>query len=196
MVKYDKNFSTVCNDLVEFSETTETLAFTKRNALLGYQKSTDTNFIFCPDGSPLDYKKEGIDADGKGDFFVRVEALLPGMFIEIPDVGRVKILTVQLGKLFTNRLPGHGINSIQLTEELLNENERDMNIWVVTIDKNLSIVQQYSCVLSPSKKLNPPWLCSRTFAATRTTSTHGPLSGVLVSLTPRHHLSSAWRSER
>jgi hypothetical protein len=137
MVKYDKNFSTVCNDLVEFSETTETLAFTKRNALLGYQKSTDTNFIFCPDGSPLDYKKEGIDADGKGDFFVRVEALLPGMFIEIPDVGRVKILTVQLGKLFTNRLPGHGVNSIQLTEELLNENERDMNIWVVTIDKNL-----------------------------------------------------------
>lgn len=137
MVKYDKNFSTVCNDLVEFSETTETLAFTKRNALLGYQKSTDTNFIFCPDGSPLDYKKEGIDADGKGDFFVRVEALLPGMFIEIPDVGRVKVLTVQLGKLFTNRLPGHGINSIQLTDELLNENERDMNVWVVTIDKNL-----------------------------------------------------------
>ena len=137
MVKYDKNFSTVCNDLVEFSETTETLAFTKRNALLGYKKSTDTNFIFCADGSPLDYKKEGIDADGKGDFYVRVEALLPGMFIEIPDVGRVKILTVQLGKLFTNRLPGHGVNSIQLTEELLDENERDMNIWVVTIDKNL-----------------------------------------------------------
>ena len=137
MVKYDKNFSTVCNDLVEFSETTETLAFTKRNALLGYQKSTDTDFIFCPDGSPVDYKKEGIVADGKGDFYVRVEALLPGMIIEIPDVGRVKVLTVQLGKLFTNRMPGHGVNSIQLTDELLNENERDMNIWVVTIDKNL-----------------------------------------------------------
>lgn len=137
MVKYDKNFSTVCNDLVEFSDTTETLAFTKRNALLGYQKSTDTNFVFFPDGSPIDYKKEKIMSDGKGDFYVRVEALLPGMLIEIPDVGRVKVLTVQLGKLFTNRLPGHGINSIQLTEELLNENERDMNVWVVTIDKNL-----------------------------------------------------------
>ena len=60
MVKYDKNFSTVCNDLVEFSETTETLAFTKRNALLGYQKSTDTDFIFCPDGTPVNYKEEGI----------------------------------------------------------------------------------------------------------------------------------------
>ena len=137
MVKYDKNFSTVCNNLVEFSDTTETLAFTKRNALLGYQKSTDTNFIFCPDGSPVDYKKEGIVADGKGDFYVRVEALLPGMFIEIPEVGKVKILTVQLGKLFTNRMPGQGVNSIQLTNELLNENERDMNIWVVTIDKNI-----------------------------------------------------------
>lgn len=137
MVKYDVNFSTVCNNLVEFSDTTETLAFTKRNALLGYQKSTDTNFIFCPDGSPVDYKKEGIDADGKGDFYVRVEALLPGMFIEIPEVGKVKILTVQLGKLFTNRMPGHGVNSLQLTNELLNENERDMNVWIVTIDKNL-----------------------------------------------------------
>jgi hypothetical protein len=137
MVKYDINFSTVCNDLVQFSDTTETLAFTKRNALLGYQKSTDTNFIFCPDGTPVDYKKEGIDANGKGDFYVRVEALLPGMFIEIPEVGKVKVLTVQLGKLFTNRMPGQGVNSIQLTNNLLNENERDMNIWVVTIDKNL-----------------------------------------------------------
>ena len=105
MPTYGPNFRTVCNDLVQFSETTETLAFTKRNALLGYQKSTDTDFIFCPDGSPVDYKKEGIVADGKGDFYVRVEALLPGMIIEIPDVGRVKVLTVQLGKLFTNRMP-------------------------------------------------------------------------------------------
>ena len=137
MPTYDKNFSTVCNNLVEFSDTTETLAFTKRNALLGYQKSTDTNFIFCPDGSPVDYKKEGIVADGKGDFYVRCEALLPGMFIEIPEVGKVKILTVQLGKLFTNRMPGQGVNSIQLTNQLLNENERDMNTWIVTIDKNI-----------------------------------------------------------
>ena len=137
MPNYGPNFRTVCNDLVDFSDTTETLAFTKRNALLGYQKATDTNFIFCSDGTPLDYIAEGIVADSKGDYYVRVEALLPGMIIEIPDVGKVKIVTAQLGKLFTNRLPGHGINTLQLTEDLLNANERDMNVWILTIDKNL-----------------------------------------------------------
>ena len=137
MPTYGCNFKTVCNDLVEFSDTTETLAFNKNNALLGYQKSTDTNFIFCADGSPIDYKKEGLVPNDKGDYYVRIEALLPNMIIEIPNVGKVKILTAQLGKLFTNRSPGQGINGIQLTNELLNENERDMNVWILTIDKNL-----------------------------------------------------------
>lgn len=137
MPTYGCNFKTVCNDLVEFSDTTETLAFNKNNALLGYQKSTDTNFIFCADGSAIDYKKEGLVPNDKGDYYVRIEALLPNMIIEIPNVGKVKILTAQLGKLFTNRTPGQGINGIQLTNELLNKNERDMNVWILTIDKNL-----------------------------------------------------------
>ncbi len=137
MPTYGCNFKTVCNDLVEFSDTTETLAFNKNNALLGYQKSTDTNFIFCADGSAIDYKKEGLVPNDKGDYYVRIEALLPNMIIEIPDVGKVKILTAQLGKLFTNRSPGQGINGIQLTNKFLNENERDMNVWILTIDKNL-----------------------------------------------------------
>ena len=137
MPAFGPNFQTVLNDLLEFSETTETLVFNKRNALLGYEKMTDTHFIFSEDGTPVDYKKEGILPNSNGNYYLRVEALLPKMMIHIPDVGKVKIVDAKLGKLFTHRAPEQAVNSLQITKELLDANERDMNVWIFTIDKDL-----------------------------------------------------------
>lgn len=135
---YFEGVHTINNDFVQPSKTKETLVFSRKHSIKVYDGKTETALLLNGDGSEIDFAKFDVvpRLDSK-DIYLRVEALLPGLILIIPDIAQVKIVDVQRGHLFSNRMLDHSITTLEVNGTLLEDSERDMNVWVVTLDRDL-----------------------------------------------------------
>ena len=123
-------------DIVQFSDTNETLVFSKNQSFKSYDAKTKQNLLLNEDGTPIDYELWQIVPRSNGDYYIRIEALFPGLIFVVPDVGQVKITDVQKGHLITNVMQDKAVHTFELTKNFLNCEGRDKYVWVVTLNKD------------------------------------------------------------
>ena len=123
-------------NLVQFSDTNETLVFSKNQSFKSYDAETKQDLILNEDGTPIDYELWQIVPRSNGDYYIRIEALIPGLIFVVPDVGQVKITDVQKGHLITNVMQDKAVHTFELTKNFLNCEGRDKYVWVVTLNKD------------------------------------------------------------
>ena len=135
---YFDGVHTINNDFVQPSKTKETLVFSRKHSVKVYDGATKTALLLNGDGTEIDFEKfDVVPRLGSGDIYLRVEALLPGLIVVIPDFAQVKITDVQRGHLFSNRMVDHSVTPVEINKTLLEDSERDMNVWIVTLDRDV-----------------------------------------------------------
>ena len=135
---YMKGVHPINNDFVQPSKTKETLVFSRKHSIKVYDGETKTALLLNGDGTEIDFEKfDVMPRLASGDIYLRVEALLPGLIVVIPDFAQVKISDVQRGHLFSNRMVDHSVTPLEINKTLLEDSERDMNVWVVTLDRDV-----------------------------------------------------------
>ena len=123
-------------NLVQFSDTNETLVFSRNQSFKSYDAKTKQDLILNEDGTPIDYKLWGIVPRSNGNYYIRIEALIPGLIFVVPDAGQVKISDIQKGHMITNVMQDKAVHTFELTKNFLNDEGRDKYVWVVTLNKD------------------------------------------------------------